>query len=86
MRLPGFTAEQALGASRRSYRSGAGGPAPRGGVARPAVWPNPRIQYQQKDVTSCTDCNGLRYECALTERCAKLCTTDGQGLAWCMPR
>lgn len=88
MRLPGFTAEQALGASKRSYRSRSGGHASGAGRAQPAVLPpRPRIrQPQTREVTTCTDCWGGSYECALNESCGKICTMDGQGVAWCQPK
>lgn len=85
MSLPGFTAERALGASGRSYRSVAGGAGARGGTAQPAAFVRPR-QPQTREGINCTDCDGNTYTCALNERCARICTTDGQGGAWCEPR
>jgi hypothetical protein len=79
MRMPGFTAEHALGTSRRSYRSGAHGAAARAAGAHPAI----RIQPQRRDGVECRNCDGSTFLCPLGSECVRLCTTDGQGAAYC---
>jgi hypothetical protein len=80
MNLPGFTAEHALGTSRGFYRSGAHGAAARAEGAHPAAV---RIRVQRRDGEECTNCDGSTFLCPLGSRCVRLCTTDGQGTAYC---
>lgn len=82
MRMPGFTAEQALGTSRRSYRAGAHGAAARAAGAHPAVSIRNR-EPERRDGVQCRNCDGSTFVCPFGTTCYRLCTMDGQGTAYC---
>lgn len=74
MRLPGFTAENALGRAANSYRAGAGRAAGQGQGVRPAVIGG--------GARGCRDCDGSVFYCPPGTWCNRLCTASG-GFAYC---
>ena len=74
MRMPGFTAEKALGRAVHQYRAAAGaGAADRQSVQAAVIGGGGR---------SCRDCDGSYFTCPPGTYCVRLCTRTG-GYAYC---